>query len=335
MKIRYIKISGWIISLALIIFAIFYFDWGKTLNVLKVVNAWFFLYLFFIYIIDYVLRAFRWKLLIYPIKRTTSLRKLFYSYNISQFANVFLPAKTGELFRVLITSKEEKISKRTILGTLFLERSFDIFGMGVLILVVVFFSKIKTLDKNVLSNLLFFASIFFVFFSFMVLSILLIKRLSFIKKKSLKLKKIIEFLEPFYHGFSSIRQFSLLLSVMILSIFMWGLNAFILYLYTLSLSLGISFFDSIVILLFQLLGELIPSAPSSVGTFHASTVIGGNFVGLTKDQGIALGLLNHSYDIFVRLIFGFVSIQLSSFAFKKGLKSIGTIKSAKYITESE
>ena len=129
-------------------------------------------------------------------------------------------------------------------------------------------------------------------------------------------------LEPIYHGFSSVRDFLLLFYLIVLSIFMWILNATILYLYMCSLSFGTYFIDSIIVLTSQLFGEFVPAAPASVGTFHAATVIGSKFVGLTADQGLVLGILNHLFENVVKVIFGLISIQLLNFKFRKVLQDI-------------
>lgn len=338
MNTRNLKIFGWTVSLALIVFALFYFDWGKVYRAIEGVNLWFLPLLFFVYMFDFTLRTFRWKLLLSPIKSEVSFPKLFHSYNISCFANVFLPVRIGEFFRVLITGKEENISKRTILGTIFLERILDILGIGIVVILTILtiaFTKISTLDTNILFIFCFWAFIFIAGFLLSVIFVLIIKRFSFIKQKSKRIDKIIEILEPVYHGFSSVRDFLLLFYLVILSIFMWILNAIILYIYMYSLSFDTGFFDSIIVLVFQLFGEFVPAAPSSVGTFHASTVIGSKVVGLTADQGLVLGVLNHFIENVVKIIFGLFSIQLLNFKFRKILQDISLNKKLEMSPEED
>lgn len=321
LKGRGVKVVGWIISVALIVYAVFYVDWGDVLDVFKTVNLWFLPLLFLVYIFDFYLRAFRWKLLLYPVKKTASLQKLFYSYNIAYFSNIFIPARAGELFRVFITGREEAISKRTILGTLILERVLDVFGMGALIAFVVFFFKVGAI-QGVASKLLFWPVVLIGAVACAVVSAFFIHKFFIGRKRTGALGKIAEFLEPVYCGFSSTGRAPLLLCVVGLSVFMWVFNSFILYLYMLSLSFGSKFSDSVIVLAFQLAGEFIPSAPSSIGTFHASTVIGGKFIGLSADQGLALGILNHAYDLVIRIVFGLISIHLLNFNFRKGLNDL-------------
>ncbi|MBM3251232.1 MAG: flippase-like domain-containing protein [Candidatus Omnitrophica bacterium] len=322
-KSKKISILGWIISIVIIAIALFYFNWKEVFAIFKKIKIQFLFLLLFIYIFDFILRAFRWKLLLSPIKKTVSLQKLFFSYNIAYFANIFLPVRSGELFRIVITSKEEGILKRAILGTLIFERILDILGIGVVISFLLFFmGRYSFSAGNVKINFLFWSRIFLIIPLTCILLILIIKKLRLIKRERKVLMKIIEFLRPIYMGFSCIHQWTTFLSIVILSIFMWFLNSFILYIYMAALSLNSTFFDSTIILVCQLLGEFIPSAPASMGTFHASTVIGAKIVGLVKEQGIVLALLNHSYDLAIRIILGLMSIHFLNFDFKKGINEV-------------
>lgn len=305
------------ISLALIIWGIFYFDWRHIFHILEGVKPSYLVLLFFIYIFDYLVRAFRWRLLLYPICQPLSFLKVFHAYNFSQFANVFLPARGGELFRVLIINREFNISKRTLLGTLLFERILDVFAMGGVLIGVLYVSqKSLSADANLLKNLFFWGGLFIAVPFLMMVFLLLYRRIPFHYKTGGKLKKWIDRIEPVFQGFSSTYRPPLLLGLIGLSFFMWALNAFILYLYMQSLSFHTPFWAAVVVLLFQLLGELIPSAPSSVGTFHASTILGCKIIHLAADRGLVLGFLNHFYDIIIKSIFGCLSIPFINLDFK-------------------
>ena len=302
--------------------AIFYFDWRQVWIAIKNVNPWFLPLFFVIYVFDFYIRAYRWKLILFPVKSDVSFIKLFYSYNIAYFANVFLPARLGELLRVIITGREESISKRTILGTLFVERVFDIFGMGLLIFLTFLFLHRDVLDYTTRDTMIMWSFIFIAIFAFVVISVLYIKHFDSFTVKVPKLRKAVDMVTPFYKGLLSLKRLQILFFLSILSFLMWVFNAFILYVYILALSFDNTFLDSVIVLLFQLIGEFIPSAPSSIGTFHASTVLGGKFIGLSPDQGLVLGILNHTVDLIIRFSIGLVSISLLRFNFFNELKKL-------------
>ncbi|MEK7791051.1 MAG: lysylphosphatidylglycerol synthase transmembrane domain-containing protein, partial [Deltaproteobacteria bacterium] len=187
--------------MCLIIWAVFYFDWQNIFQVLQGVKPFYLFLLFFIYIFDYLLRAFRWRLLLYPVCRPLSFLKVFHAYNFSQFANVFLPARSGELFRVLLINKEFNISKRTLLGTLLFERTLDVLAMGGVIMGVLYASKESlSSNGNPLKNL-FFWGVLFIAIPFLIMtSLLLYKYLTSSYKPTGSVKRWIDRIEPVFHG---------------------------------------------------------------------------------------------------------------------------------------
>lgn len=317
-----LNLIGWGLSLFFIFAGLCFFDWGKIWDILKQANPSFLLILFFIYIFDFFLRAYRWKLLLKPVKRVTSFPRLFYSYNIGYLANLFLPARAGEFVRVFITSKDEGISKRTIGGTIILERIFDIIGMGILVFSGIYFFDNNGLSRQLCMGLKAPGIIFLASVGIMAIFVICARRFSYLSDKFTKVRKSIEFLHPIWQGFQSLNQGYLLFIILLLSVFMWALNTFIVYLYMRALSFSSSYFAGGIVLTCQLIGEFIPSAPSSVGTFHASTIIGSKFAGLSASQGLALGFLNHTYDLIVRGIIGTFSMRMIGFSFRKEIKNI-------------
>lgn len=195
--------------------------------------------------------------------------------------------------------------------------------MGGVIMGVLYVSKESlSSNGNPLKNLFFWGGIFIAIPFLIMTALLLYKYLASSYKPTGSLKKWIDRIEPVFHGFSSTYSPPLLLGLIGLSLFMWVLNAFILYLYMQSLAFDTPFSAAVIVLLFQLLGEFIPSAPSSIGTFHASTVIGCKIINLAVDKGLALGFLNHFYDVIIKCIFGCLSIPFLNLDFKNQLSEI-------------
>ncbi len=195
--------------------------------------------------------------------------------------------------------------------------------MGGVIIGVLYVSKESfSFDGSPLKNLFFWGGLFIAIPFLVMTSLLLYRYLASSYKPEGSIKKWINRIEPVFHGFSSTYSPPLLFGLIGLSLLMWVLNAFILYLYMQSLSFGAPFHSAVIVLLFQLLGEFIPSAPSSVGTFHASTIIGCKIVHLSEVLGLALGFLNHFYDVIIKCIFGALSVPFLNLDFKNQLLDI-------------
>lgn len=84
-----------------------------------------------IYLFGYLIRGYRWVVLLTPIKKC-SFRSLFPTLVIGFMANNVLPARAGEFVRAHLNGKKEAISRSASLGTIILERLFD--GMAMLLI---------------------------------------------------------------------------------------------------------------------------------------------------------------------------------------------------------
>jgi uncharacterized protein (TIRG00374 family) len=78
-------------------------------------------------------RAWRWKFLLRPFKQHTKLLVAFKAVMIAYALNNVIP-RAGEVARPLVVAKREKIPFTGTLGTIVLERVFDILMVGVLLL---------------------------------------------------------------------------------------------------------------------------------------------------------------------------------------------------------
>jgi hypothetical protein len=87
--------------------------------------------MFFLLMVSHVLRSWRWRYLLEPIKPGIGLRNLFSGVIVGYFVNNILP-RAGELVRPYAIGRLEMISKSTALGTIVVERIMD--GASFLIL---------------------------------------------------------------------------------------------------------------------------------------------------------------------------------------------------------
>jgi glycosyltransferase 2 family protein len=85
-----------------------------------------------LYLLSHYSRAVRWKIMIRPLGYKPVTMKVFFSVLIGYLANLAIP-RLGEVLRCTILGRHEKIPVEQLLGTIIVERAFD-----VLCLVVVF-----------------------------------------------------------------------------------------------------------------------------------------------------------------------------------------------------
>ncbi len=84
-------------------------------------------------LLSHLSRAMRWKLLMEPLLYKPRLSNAFYALMAGYFANTFVP-RAGEVLRCTLLSKYEKIPFPRLIGSVLLERVFDLFCYTILVL---------------------------------------------------------------------------------------------------------------------------------------------------------------------------------------------------------
>ena len=106
-------------------------DWHKMLQAFSQFHTLWLLPALLIYLLGYIVRGFRWVILLSPIKKCT-FQSLFPTLIIGFMANNVLPARAGEFVRAHLNGKKEGISRSASFATIILERLFD--GLTMIIL---------------------------------------------------------------------------------------------------------------------------------------------------------------------------------------------------------
>jgi uncharacterized protein (TIRG00374 family) len=106
-------------------------------------------------ILSHVSRAIRWKILIEPMGYHPSTANTFFSIMCGYFANTFLP-RAGEILRCTLLGRYEKIPVTKLVGTILIERVFDLFCYF-LIIVFTILIQLETVSSFVKKKLLEFA----------------------------------------------------------------------------------------------------------------------------------------------------------------------------------
>lgn len=112
-----------------------------------------YVYLFPIIIIgllSHYFRGLRWKMLIDPIKKVSGASS-FYSVMVGYLGNTFVP-RAGEVLRCSMMAKYQRVSFSKLIGTVIVERVFDLFCYALFILLTIF-SQLETVGKFVSAKL--------------------------------------------------------------------------------------------------------------------------------------------------------------------------------------
>jgi uncharacterized protein (TIRG00374 family) len=96
-------------------------------------------------ILSHLSRAVRWKIIIEPLGYKPSTSNTFYATMCGYFANTFIP-RAGEILRCTLLGRYEKIPTNKLIGTILVERIFDLLCYVILVILTIIFQFGKVSD---------------------------------------------------------------------------------------------------------------------------------------------------------------------------------------------
>ena len=286
-----------------------------------------------IYMLSIWFRALRWKYLLITTKTVTSFR-LYPVVVVGYMANNLLPFRLGELVRGYYLSKRENVSTITGLSTILVERILDALALIFLIGITSIFIPIgntvhglSSLAKIPGHFLVFiFVAPFCVLFGALLFIALFRKKAEkslyaltkFIPKKSRP--TLVDFSGKIFDGLESLRSFSMIVKLLLLSIPIWICETFLFLFVALSLDLNMYFDDIISIFSATILvtaitniGSSIPLAPGGVGLFELiarETLVLMPHGSVERPDAAAFATITHSCLLLSMIILGQIFLWL-------------------------
>ena len=239
----------------------------KNVNIILILLA------VFILVLSNVIRAWRWQILVKPIK-DVSFDPAFSSIMIGYFGNSVLPFRMGEFLRAYVVADKTSLTASTAFGTIVVERILDFVGLSALILLIMTVYPLKSIGGFIIIGVIVLSLTAFIFILLFggFKSTLLVK----IKKSSLLkmglLRKILLFLKNFLDGATTIRATNKLGIILLYTLIIWIMYYCSTYLATIATGIELEWFGFGVLLISTTLAISVPAAPGYVGTYHAAAV---------------------------------------------------------------
>ena len=233
-------------------------------------------------LVEFVLRAIRWKFVLSPVNGAIPLSGLLSATFIGGALNTLLPARAGDVARAVVGSRHSKLPISTIVATNVMERVYDIFGL-VSVLIVMLVSipeEVTNYGGELVYNLKLYGALFGVaaclaMGTFLALaskgeqSKAIFAKLLVVLPNGLSLK-IMAMFDSFIEGFASTRDRRLLWISAGLSVLLWSNLAFAVFAlfqaFGLGLPMSAACFTTVVIAL----TVVVPQAPGFFGVFHVA-----------------------------------------------------------------
>jgi uncharacterized protein (TIRG00374 family) len=292
-------------------------------NAIKNANFWILIPISIMSIMSHISRSMRWKLLMDPLDFHPKLRNVFMVTMVGYLANAAIP-RLGELLKCTFLARYEKLKLDKLVGTIILERSFDLICYALFIAITILIQiKIigsfasEKLDRLFQGN----PTLMFLKLGLLIIVIILcwflfrwvIKRYpqnKLILKINLMIKGIFE-------GLSTIKHMKKKRAFLLHTLFIWCMYLGQIYLGFWGLestaSLGIGAACSVLSL--ATLSMIV--TPGGIGSFPIFVMQTLMIYGLTNAQGKAFGWLMWSASTGLIVLVGFVSLMLLPLLNKK------------------
>lgn len=228
-----------------------------------------------------VLRAMRWRYLL-TVERSITSWSLISATFVGMMANNVLPARIGEVVRAWVLARRERTSTSSVLASVFVERLADVVTALLLLGMALFFAP--ALSSGTAQLLERAGAVVLAGMAVLIAGLLLVVP----RRERLMAAceawahrtgrpwalRAVEQGRQFLRGFCAIQDGRQWLTVVLLSLAVWGLSIASFYAMGRGVALQLTAAQTVLVWVIVLFGVAIPSAPGFVGTFHGFCVAG-------------------------------------------------------------
>jgi glycosyltransferase 2 family protein len=288
-------------------------NWSEVISSLKKANVAYISLATLIICLGYLLRAFRWKVLLSPIAETR-LKELFAATTVG-FATMFCVGRMGEIVRPMwLSLRDKRVRPSAALVTLFLERIFDLMAL------ICFFAFNLLWFTTPVGREAEFEWIRFVGYLMLVGVLVGIISLAVFQRNSGKIvawfesisffqnklgKIVLSILRQLGNALSILRDWKQLLSVIFWTISLWFAISVPTWLVLKAFDLPLDFSDSLFIMGFAAISSVVPTPGGAAGAFHTATAGVLMLLNVDQDTAAATAIIMHLVYFAPAVFFGF------------------------------
>lgn len=317
------EIFGYIISLTIGIALLIYTFRGVSVsdvaNELSNINYFYLVLFILIIFLGTFLRALRWKFMIISFKEDVKLKNLFEATVIGYGVNVLLP-RLGEVARSLYLGSAEKISRSSVLGTIIVERVYDLIFLLLSVLISIWLFGERLSEKYPWIYNSFYVGLIILAISFTALFLIIrfqSKIILWVENflgliKLDKLSRATEITSKVIDGFNSIKTKRNYWLTFLLSPILWFTYALGSYIGLLALNMNkilpVDLSSGLIIMSITTFGIMIP-IPGSTGSYHAfcKSVLT-MFLGFNVKISLAYAVLTHLLNTIPFVVYSLIII---------------------------
>lgn len=316
MKNKIKALFGVVLSLVLIYFVFRNSELKIIYDYLKNISPGYIVSGILVFILGYVFKAHRWLLILKPSDKKFNFQNTYPPFFIGFAVNNILPLRLGEVVRGVLFSKNTNSSISFSFSSIFLDRVLDGFTLVILLAGAILLMPVEDWTKRLLiiSGA--------VFLTGLLISYLLVRNKNFkfsgiIKHNSPVIKRIDLEIVNIRDSFEILRNLRQFLLVLLFSLVVWILEAFMYYLFAKGMQINITFIESMLVMTVINFGILLPSSPAYIGTFEFFCIKSLSLFGIGQELSIAYAVLLHAGQFMALTLLGIISINYLGLNWKK------------------
>jgi hypothetical protein len=315
---RAIEIS---ISLGFLLLALRGINLAVLWQGIRSANPWWLLACALLTTILLFIKAWRWQLLFLP-EYHPRYSSVFTAMAGGYLASNVLPARMGELVRLVLLVSDEPVSGARTLSTMVVERLLDVLSLlavMVMILPFVDLPPVMMRGAQALGIMALVAAMAMVLLSFWKDRLMRWAHLIFGKVSLLDRPAIYSALEHVIDGFAALRGRLGLIQI-VLSLVCWGVVVGMAWTAARAVQLDVPITAIVVVIVITSLGMLVPSSPGYIGVFEYLTTVALAPFGVPKEQALAYAIVYHGVNYLTLCLAGLIALWVHGTSLGKAVQ---------------
>lgn len=293
-------VIGILISGVFLYFALHGIDWGAFGSAFARTNIWYVLIGAVATMSGHYIRAYRWCFMLEPVQ-PVRLWSAFSATCVGLAFNNLLPARLGEVVRVVALGRTDSISRSAVFATIVYERVVDVFGLLVLLWFVLL--RVEGPEWLQRSGVI-----------LLVLNVLMLGLLYYMERYQASFMRLTRAcLRPvparfarfseraenwalaFIDGLHVVRNPRVIIPMILTSVGIWASAGIGVWFCLIAMHITVPLMASVVLLVLIPLGTMIPSAPAYVGPVQYACILGLAIYGVEKSEALAYSMVFHAH----------------------------------------
>ena len=317
---RVLIVAGLLVSLAIVVLVLRGTHWGETWEGLRSSDYWYVLPAFGGLVLAVAIRAVRWWLLFAPETRPP-LRAVGSALLIGYFFNDILPARSGEIARVVALHQRAGTSRVEALATATAERIFDVLVLVVLVLVAApFLPEVTWLQAVIILG-----AVLGALLALMIVALAQFGEapIRFLLRPLARLPRVsTEWTESassnLARGLTSLRRPKVAVVGIVLTAFSWLVFVLSAWALLTGFHLEGGFGAALLVIVATHLIEILPSLPASIGAFEAATIVALSAYSVDRSRALSYALVLHVIYLVPLLVVGYVELHRHAIRISRG-----------------